>query len=79
MDTKPLICINQTDCYRLKSTSSMGGIFVLFISTDFFVTISLSLKERICTLHALCFGINKYIITFVEVNFISGLIIYAKK
>ena len=32
--------------------------------------ISLSLKERICTLHALCFGLNKYILTCVEVGFL---------
>ena len=31
--------------------------------------ISLSLKERICTLHALCCGLNKCIITCVEVGF----------
>ena len=40
--------------------------------------ISLWLKELICTLHALCFGINKYIITCVEVDFFAGFGIYAK-
>ena len=40
--------------------------------------ISLWLRERICTLHALCLGIYKYIITCVEVDFFAGFGIYAK-
>ena len=35
-------------------------------------------RARIYTLHALCFGLNKYIITCVEVNFFAGFGIYAK-
>ena len=40
--------------------------------------ISLWLREHICTLHDLCFGLNKYIITCVEVNFFAGFGIYEK-
>ena len=34
--------------------------------------ISLWFRARICTLHALCFGLNRYIITCVEVDFFAG-------
>ena len=43
-----------------------------------FAFISLWFRARICTLHALCFGLNKYIITCVEVDFFAGFGIYAK-
>ena len=39
------------------------------IDTDW-EAISLWLRERISTLHTLCFGLNKYIITCVEVDFL---------
>ena len=40
--------------------------------------ISLWFRARICTLHAMCFGLNNYIRTCAEVDFFAGFEIYAK-
>ena len=66
-DRKKTLCLHNF-VEREKLIKYLAGI----------LSISLSLKELICTLHALYFGLYKYIIACVEVNFISVFVIYAK-
>ena len=66
-------------CHDIMHLAHVSDFHISAPRSQIFLSpISLSLKKCMCTLHAICFGLNNYIITCIEVDFIAGFVIYAK-